>query len=419
MCVVGYLWGKFAAGCCCSVGTKGWASRRRSTYWSFKSLGFDEGTEVGLMVIWGVFGMKRRLLEAWVKSSWAVANVLACQASWGNDCWHDFTAVHAHKINSYKFLWHVVPILWCDRRWQKQPSPNEPWLLQISSRLASTKEVDLKSKVQQEFYRNERKRQGHSAIVECHIHNWPGHQTWNFVPGKLDPFHHPRVTFSHDMPSVGIKLQAFCDSLEMFHALQWWNVVFHFEICLWIRIIVFLARVFPSVGSQKTDKCWLILSSVLIYYCPIFCNSRFMFSIFKLSVYVFLNVSYLCCSFVWVEDFATPWGLPLQDDFFTLGINVPSLVVDSFKHPNELLKFLFSKVAMPSYFPWRMAEVWGLWFPMLTQLCKRVARSWITCRDFKSSIDINVDEQCQKTCANDNNSLGDGCWNASKSVVRS
>lgn len=99
MCVVGYVWGKFGAGCCCSVGKKGWASRRRSTYWSFKSLGFDEGTEVGLMVIWGVFGMKRRLLEAWIKSSWAVANVLACQASWGNDCWHDFTAVHAHKIH--------------------------------------------------------------------------------------------------------------------------------------------------------------------------------------------------------------------------------------------------------------------------------------------------------------------------------
>ena len=67
------------------------------------------------------------------------------------------------RFISHRFLWHCLPTLWCDRRWQKQPSPNEPWLLRIS-RLASTKEVDLKSKVQQEFYRNERKRQGHSGM---------------------------------------------------------------------------------------------------------------------------------------------------------------------------------------------------------------------------------------------------------------
>lgn len=207
MCVVVYLWEKFAAGCCCSVGKKGWASRRRSTYWSFKSLGFDEGTEVGLTAWWWFEGC----LE-WRGDCWKVES---SQVGLWPTCWHAKPAEGMIvgmilpqstliRFISHEFLWHVVPILWCDRRWQKQPSPNEPWLLQISSRLASTKEVDLKSKVQQEFYRNERKRQGHSAIVECHIHNWQGHQTWNFVPGKPDPFHHARVTFSHDMPSVGI-----------------------------------------------------------------------------------------------------------------------------------------------------------------------------------------------------------------------
>ena len=82
MCVVGYLWRKFAAGCCCSVGKKGWASRRRSTYWSFKSLGFDEGTEVGLMVIW---------FEGCLE--------------WRGDCWK----LESSQVGLWPTCWHAKP----------------------------------------------------------------------------------------------------------------------------------------------------------------------------------------------------------------------------------------------------------------------------------------------------------------------
>ena len=190
------------------------------------------------------------------------------------------------RFIGHKFLWHVVPILWCDRRWQKQPSPNEPWLLQISSRLASTKEVDLKSKVQQEFYRNERKRQGHSAIVECHIHKRrKGIQLGTLYLVSLIPFTTQGLLSVMTCQVLVYNCKHFVITLRFFMlcSCEMWSFTLRFV--FGSELFCFLHVFSHQPGLRRvTNVDWFSVQCLFIIVQSFVIHCRFMFSIFKLSV---------------------------------------------------------------------------------------------------------------------------------------